>query len=79
MVMSTSPAGMPAIVAANQKKVSYPSKMIIPMKDFNFSMFLLWREQEEKAKVKKLGVEIGKDAAEKSKGLFSADDWMCTK
>lgn len=34
---------------------------------------------EEKAKVKKLGMEIGKDAAEKSKGLFSADDWMCTK
>jgi len=24
-------------------------------------------------------MEIGKDAAEKSKGLFSADDWMCTK
>jgi hypothetical protein len=34
---------------------------------------------EEKAKVKKLGVEIGKEAAEKSKGLFSADDWMCNK
>lgn len=49
------------------------------MENFNFSIFLLWREQEEKAKVKKLGVEIGKDAAEKSKGLFSADDWMCTK
>ena len=26
-----------------------------------------------------MGIEIGKDAAEKSKGLFSADDWMCTK
>jgi len=36
-------------------------------------------KEEDKAKVKKLGVEIGKDAAEKSKGLFSADDWMCTK
>nr|CAG4651358.1 EOG090X0ECZ [Simocephalus serrulatus]SVE94519.1 EOG090X0ECZ [Simocephalus serrulatus] len=36
-------------------------------------------KEEEKAKVKKLGMEIGKDAAEKSKGLFSADDWMCTK
>nr|SVE74463.1 EOG090X0ECZ [Daphnia barbata] len=34
---------------------------------------------DEKAKAKKLGMEIGKDAAEKSKGLFSADDWMCTK
>jgi len=36
-------------------------------------------KEEDKAKAKKLGVEIGKDAAEKSKGLFSADDWMCTK
>lgn len=34
---------------------------------------------DDKAKAKKLGMEIGKDAAEKSKGLFSADDWMCTK
>nr|CAG4641233.1 EOG090X0ECZ [Eulimnadia texana] len=32
-----------------------------------------------KEKVKKLGHEIGKEAAEKSKGLFSADDWMCNK
>nr|CAG4635090.1 EOG090X0ECZ [Alona affinis] len=36
-------------------------------------------KEDEKAKVKKMGIEIGKDAAEKSKGLFSADDWMCTK
>lgn len=28
---------------------------------------------------KSLGHEIGKHAAEKSKGLFSADDWQCTK
>ena len=35
--------------------------------------------EEEKAKVKKIGMEIGKDLAEKSKGLFSAEDWMCTK
>nr|CAG4636544.1 EOG090X0ECZ [Eubosmina coregoni]SVE70081.1 EOG090X0ECZ [Eubosmina coregoni] len=34
---------------------------------------------EEKAKIKKIGMEIGKDLAEKSKGLFSAEDWMCTK
>ncbi|XP_014662544.1 PREDICTED: zinc finger Ran-binding domain-containing protein 2-like isoform X2 [Priapulus caudatus] len=30
-------------------------------------------------KVKKSGVEIGKHLAEKSKGLFSADDWQCAK
>ncbi|XP_065344275.1 zinc finger Ran-binding domain-containing protein 2 [Cloeon dipterum] len=28
---------------------------------------------------KKLGHEIGKAMAEKSKGLFSADDWQCSK
>lgn len=31
------------------------------------------------AKKRKLGVEIGKAAAEKSRGLFSADDWQCNK
>ncbi len=30
-------------------------------------------------KLKLLGTEIGKAAAEKSKGLFSADDWQCGK
>ncbi|KAF0314512.1 Zinc finger Ran-binding domain-containing protein 2 [Amphibalanus amphitrite] len=28
---------------------------------------------------KKFGIEIGKAAADKSKGLFSADDWQCNK
>lgn len=28
---------------------------------------------------KKLGSEIGKNAAEKSRGLFSAEDWQCTQ
>ena len=28
---------------------------------------------------KKMGIEIGKNAAEKSKGLFSAEDWQCGK
>ena len=30
-------------------------------------------------KVKKQGIEIGSAAAEKSKGLFAADDWQCSK
>ncbi|XP_019868948.1 zinc finger Ran-binding domain-containing protein 2 [Aethina tumida] len=30
-------------------------------------------------KKRKLGTEIGKAAAEKSRGLFSADDWQCNK
>jgi len=29
--------------------------------------------------VKFTGTQIGKQAAAKSKGLFSADDWMCSK
>ena len=36
----------------------------------------------EKGKVeifKKTGTEIGKKAAEKSGGLFSADDWHCSR
>lgn len=32
-----------------------------------------------KALKKKLGTEIGKSAAEKSRGLFNADDWQCNK
>lgn len=31
------------------------------------------------SKKRKLGTEIGKAAAEKSRGLFSADDWQCNK
>jgi len=34
---------------------------------------------EESSKKKHIGIEIGKVAAEKSRGLFSADDWQCTK
>lgn len=37
------------------------------------------RPQNLSAKKRKLGVEIGKAAAEKSRGLFSADDWQCNK
>lgn len=33
----------------------------------------------EPPKKKQIGVEIGKAAAERSRGLFSADDWQCTK
>ncbi|XP_078575339.1 zinc finger Ran-binding domain-containing protein 2-like isoform X2 [Branchiostoma floridae x Branchiostoma japonicum] len=36
------------------------------------------KDKDSKAKVIRTGgVEIGKAAAEKSKGLFSADDWQC--
>lgn len=37
------------------------------------------RTQHNVAKKRKLGTEIGKAAAEKSRGLFSADDWQCNK
>lgn len=31
------------------------------------------------AEKKKFGIEIGKAAADKSRGLFSAEDWQCSK
>lgn len=34
-------------------------------------------EREAGHEYKKTGSEIGKALAEKSRGLFSADDWMC--
>ncbi|RZF36474.1 hypothetical protein LSTR_LSTR011261 [Laodelphax striatellus] len=37
------------------------------------------KEKSESGQKKKLGQEIGKAAAEKSRGLFSADDWQCNK
>lgn len=37
------------------------------------------KEREDLPAKKKAGAEIGKAAAEKSKGLFSADDWQCSK
>ncbi|XP_011314629.1 zinc finger Ran-binding domain-containing protein 2 [Fopius arisanus] len=37
------------------------------------------KDRGESSKKKKLGQEIGKVAAEKSRGLFSADDWQCSK
>ncbi|XP_014219450.2 zinc finger Ran-binding domain-containing protein 2 [Copidosoma floridanum] len=37
------------------------------------------KDRGECPKKKKLGQEIGKAAAEKSRGLFSADDWQCNK
>jgi len=35
--------------------------------------------EKKEDRTKKQGIEIGASAAEKSKGLFSADDWQCTK
>jgi len=34
-------------------------------------------DRKEGTVYKKGGQEIGKNLAEKSKGLFSADDWQC--
>jgi len=35
--------------------------------------------EKKEDKTKKQGIEIGASAAEKSKGLFSAEDWQCSK
>jgi hypothetical protein len=53
---------------------SFPSTCNLVLIAFYFAA-----KPDEKTSVKKTGIEIGKQAAEKSKGLFSADDWMCTK
>ncbi|XP_026473969.1 zinc finger Ran-binding domain-containing protein 2-like [Ctenocephalides felis] len=37
------------------------------------------KERSDYQSKKKLGTEIGKAAAEKSRGLFSAEDWQCCK
>lgn len=37
------------------------------------------KERPDSSNKKKLGTEIGKTAAEKSRGLFNADDWQCNK
>ncbi|CAH3144415.1 unnamed protein product [Porites lobata] len=37
------------------------------------------RDKASKDSVKFTGTQIGKQAAAKSKGLFSAEDWMCSK
>ncbi|KOB72387.1 putative zinc finger protein Ran-binding domain-containing protein [Operophtera brumata] len=37
------------------------------------------KPEADNASKKKLGTEIGKSAAEKSRGLFNADDWQCNK
>jgi len=34
-------------------------------------------DRKEGTEIRKQGTEIGKAMAEKSKGLFSADDWQC--
>ena len=36
-------------------------------------------DKASKDSVKFTGTQIGKQAAAKSKGLFSAEDWMCSK
>ena len=38
---------------------------------------VLAAEKAQAQTFKKGGIEIGKAMAEKSKGLFSADDWQC--
>ena len=42
-------------------------------------LYLFLTEKGNIDSVKLTGSQIGKQAAAKSKGLFSAEDWMCSK
>jgi len=44
---------------------------------FATCLFYLFADRKEGIEIRKQGTEIGKAMAEKSKGLFSADDWQC--
>lgn len=46
---------------------------------FFFNYYFFVTEKGNIDSVKLTGSEIGKHAAAKSKGLFSAEDWMCSK
>jgi len=47
----------------------------------DYGVFVSWEclflDRKEGVEIRKQGTEIGKVMAEKSKGLFSADDWQC--
>jgi len=43
----------------------------------NLTENCLTLDRKEGVEIRKQGTEIGKAMAEKSKGLFSADDWQC--
>lgn len=46
----------------------------------NLCIFVLLVLDKTKVEIfKKTGTEIGKKAAERSGGLFSADDWHCSR
>lgn len=55
--------------------------MLIVKEGYNFVCFKFFflTEKGNIDSVKLTGSEIGKQAAAKSKGLFSAEDWMCSK
>lgn len=44
---------------------------------YKFKQIYLVEKPQMAGKVKLGGFELGKQLAEKSKGLFSADDWQC--
>jgi hypothetical protein len=47
------------------------------LNDFVVRPKILFAAKSDGLEFKKGGTEIGKTLAEKSKGLFSADDWQC--
>ena len=65
-------------VCKNKKFVASAKVETVWICTVPFSLIETYLERTyEKLDLKKGGVEIGKAMAEKSKGLFSADDWQC--
>lgn len=62
--------------------VSYKNKntyLVVRSLGMYYIMDVCWTERKDGTVFKKGGTEIGKQLAEKSKGLFSADDWQCKR
>nr|CAD7441798.1 unnamed protein product [Timema bartmani] len=72
------PTGVEMLILPAGTLVIAVTKIHCTGRNQHLNLFVV-AEKGDNPKKKKLGQEIGKAAAEKSRGLFSADDWQCNK